>query len=252
MAPANLQEALEDTEVVRKETPITRTLDPAKTSRLWPMLGALLLAVVIAGCGSAATPTPTYTPTPTFTPTPQGGFRIKRYSAPPPMTIDVSKRYLATLETTKGNIVIELFPKEAPMTVNNFVFLSRDGYYDGVKFHRIIKGFMVQTGDPMGTGRGGPGYTFPDEPVTRDYTPGIVAMANAGPNTNGSQFFIMHGSAPNMPKNYTIFGKVIQGMDVVNQIANTPVGPGFPGEVSFPLQDVHINRIIIEELPASQ
>lgn len=164
------------------------------------------------------------------------------------MQIDINKRYQAVLTTSEGDITIELFPQEAPKTVNNFVFLAREGFYNGVKFHRIIKGFMVQTGDPTGTGAGGPGYTFEDEPVRRDYTPGIVAMANAGPNTNGSQFFIMHGTAL-LPKAYTIFGQVVQGMEVVDRIANTPVTAGPGGEVSRPTRDVRIEKVAIRELP---
>lgn len=203
----------------------------------------LLAAVVLAACGRVVQPTPASQPPMQSTPAPSS----KRWSAPPPMRIDINKRYQAILATTEGEIVIELFPKEAPKTVNNFVFLAREGFYDGVKFHRVIKGFMVQTGDPTGTGAGGPGYTFEDEPVHRDYTPGIVAMANAGPNTNGSQFFIMHGTAP-LPKSYTIFGQVVQGMEVVDRIADTPVTAGPGGEVSRPTRDVRIQKITIREL----
>jgi len=166
------------------------------------------------------------------------------------MQIDPNKTYIATLNTTDGTLRIELNPKEAPTTVNNFVFLSREGFYDGTKFHRIIKGFMVQGGDPTGTGRGGPGYKFNDElPKTTDYTPGVIAMANAGSNTQGSQFFIMHGdgSGGKLPKNYTIFGKVIDGMDVLDKIANAPVTAGPSGERSQPTQDMLINTITIEE-----
>ena len=150
------------------------------------------------------------------------------------------------MQTSKGDIVIELFAKEAPLTVNNFVFLARDGFYNGVRFHRIIKGFMVQSGDPLGNGTGGPGYTFRDEPVTRDYVPGTLAMANAGPNTNGSQFFIMHGQTA-LPKAYTIFGKVTQGLEVVEKIASTPVTSGPSGERSSPTEEVIISSIEIRE-----
>ncbi|MFN3974880.1 MAG: peptidylprolyl isomerase [Dehalococcoidia bacterium] len=208
---------------------------------VWFLL--LLAAGMLGACGRAAQPTPASQPPVQFTPAPSS----KRWNAPPPMRIDINKRYQAILTTTEGEIVVELFPKEAPKTANNFVFLAREGFYDGVKFHRIIKGFMVQTGDPTGTGAGGPGYTFEDEPVRRDYTPGIVAMANAGPNTNGSQFFIMHGTAP-LPKAYTIFGQVVQGMEVVDRIANTPVTAGPGGEVSRPTRDVRILKVTIREL----
>lgn len=143
----------------------------------------------------------------------------KQYSSPPAMTIDPAAKYTATIETNYGNIVAELFPDQAPMTVNSFVFLAREGYFDGVKFHRVVNGFVIQTGDPTGTGAGGPGYRFPDEPVTLDYTAGTLAMANAGPNTNGSQFFItLADLTGRLPKNYTILGRVSEGMDVVTKI----------------------------------
>ena len=124
----------------------------------------------------------------------------KNYDAPPPMVIDATKRYVATISTDKGDIVIELFADKAPQTVNNFVFLARDGFYDGVTFHRVIKGFMAQGGDPTGTGTGGPGYRFSDEfdPSLRHSKPGMLSMANAGPGTNGSQFFIMDGVAAHL------------------------------------------------------
>jgi cyclophilin family peptidyl-prolyl cis-trans isomerase len=136
--------------------------------------------------------------------------------------------------------------------VNNFVFLAREGFYDGVKFHRVIKTFMIQTGDPTGTGTGGPGYRFADElPPRHSYEPGIVAMANAGPNTNGSQFFICSGpDARNLDRypNYTQFGRVVEGMDVVTALASVPVGPAFRGEMSRPLEEIRIESVTIEEL----
>ncbi len=172
---------------------------------------------------------------------------MKHYSAAPPMTINANKTYIAKMQTSEGVITLNLLAKEAPVTVNNFVFLSRDGFYDGVKFHRIIKGFMVQSGDPLGTGMGGPGYRFNDEPVTRNYVRGTLAMANAGANTNGSQFFIIHQDYP-LPKNYTIFGLVTDGLDVLDKIASTPVTAAPPrGEMSKPTRDVIIQRIEIEE-----
>lgn len=143
----------------------------------------------------------------------------KTYDSPPEFTIDLDKDYSATIETNHGTIEIELLEERSPQTVNNFVSLARDGFYDGVIFHRVISGFMIQGGDPTGTGRGGPGYKFRDElEGTGDYSRGTVAMANAGPNTNGSQFFICHGDAP-LPHSYTIFGKVTSGMDAVDAIA---------------------------------
>ncbi len=173
----------------------------------------------------------------------------KQYSAPPAMTIDSSKSYTATLHTTMGDMQVQLFPKDAPVTVNNFVFLAKDGFYNNVKFHRIIKGFMVHPGDPTGTGAGGPGYRFQDEPVTRNYDRGIVAMANAGPNTNGSQFFIMHANYA-LPKNYTIFGQVTDAtsLETLDKIANVPVtADPRTGERSVPTDDVRITSVDITE-----
>jgi peptidyl-prolyl cis-trans isomerase B (cyclophilin B) len=144
----------------------------------------------------------------------------KQYSKAPDLTIDTSKVYEVTLETNKGNIVLNLFPEYAPNTVNNFVYLANEGYYDGVTFHRVISNFMIQGGDPTGTGRGGPGYTFADEfkgnPLRHET--GVLSMANAGPGTNGSQFFITHSPQPHLDGKHTVFGKVTQGQDVVNAI----------------------------------
>ena len=149
---------------------------------------------------------------------------MTQYTAPPEMTIDLDKTYSATLHTNHGDISIEFDAQQSPLTVNNFVFLARDGFYDGVIFHRVIKGFMIQGGDPTGTGMGGPGYRFRDElEGPGRYSRGTVAMANAGPNTNGSQFFIMHTDY-GLPHNYSIFGHVTEGLDVVDAIADTPTG----------------------------
>lgn len=142
----------------------------------------------------------------------------KQYSAPPTMQINTNQKYHAVIKTNKGDINLELNPAEAPQTVNNFVTLARDGFYDGVTFHRVVPGFVIQGGDPTGTGRGGPGYRFNDEPVRRPYKAGTVAIANAGPNTNGSQFFICLEDQPGLPPNYTIFGDVTSGMNVVRNI----------------------------------
>jgi len=169
------------------------------------------------------------------------GKPVKTYNSPPPMVIDPAKSYTATMETTAGTMVLELFPQEAPLAVNNFVFLANDHFYDGVIFHRVIRGFMIQGGDPTGTGRGGPGYRFPDEPVQRPYSRGTLAMANAGPNTNGSQFFIMHADYP-LPPNYTIFGQLIEGEDVLDKIATAPTGPQ-----DRPLNPVEIQSVRISE-----
>jgi cyclophilin family peptidyl-prolyl cis-trans isomerase len=137
---------------------------------------------------------------------------------PAPQT-DPSKTYRATIETDKGTIVMDLDPSIAPKTVNNFVGLARDGFYDGLKFHRVEPGFVIQGGCPQGTGRGGPGYQFEDEPVQGQYRAGSVAMANAGPNTNGSQFFICLEDQPGLPKQYNLFGRVVEGMDVVRGVS---------------------------------
>ena len=147
----------------------------------------------------------------------------KQYPAPPPLAIDAAKRYTATLETSAGTMTAELLPGEALLTVNNFVFLAGEGFYDGVVFHRVIAGFMIQGGDPTGTGSGGPGYRFRDEPVRLGDKRGTLAMANAGPNTNGSQFFIMHADY-GLPPNYTIFGRLTAGHDVLDAIATAPKG----------------------------
>jgi len=150
----------------------------------------------------------------------------KSYSAPPEYTLDTDKTYTATIDTNHGTIEIDLDTARSPITVNNFVTLARDGFYDGVIFHRVINGFMIQGGDPTGTGRGGPGYRFRDElEGLGTYSRGTVAMANAGPNTNGSQFFIMHRDY-GLPHNYSIFGTVTSGMDAVDAIATSPTAPG--------------------------
>jgi cyclophilin family peptidyl-prolyl cis-trans isomerase len=145
---------------------------------------------------------------------------MKQYTKAPDMTIDSKKTYSATIKTNRGEIVLDLFADKAPRTVNNFVFLARDGFYDGVKFHRVIPDFMVQTGDPEGTGRGGPGYKFADEfhPSLRHSGPGILSMANAGPNSNGSQFFITHVKTDWLDNRHSVFGKVRSGQDVVDSI----------------------------------
>ena len=176
------------------------------------------------------------------------GGNSMQWSNPPPMSIDQSKEYQATIKTNLGDIMVQLFPEDAPIAVNNFVFLASQGFYDGVKFHRVVKGFVIQGGDPTGTGTGGPGYKFADEEVTRDYIAGTLAMANAGPNTNGSQFFItLVDLSGQLPKNYTIFGLVSSGFDVVQQIGDVPVTRATSGELSLPAVDVNIDSITIEE-----
>lgn len=166
----------------------------------------------------------------------------KQWSTPPAMEIDPKKSYTATFHTEKGEIVVKLFADRAPRTVNNFVFLARQGFYDGTIFHRVIKDFMAQGGDPTGTGTGGPGYRFADEfhPALRHGKPGILSMANAGPGTNGSQFFITHVATPWLDNKHSVFGEVIKGMDVLLSIPERdPMRPANPG--------VKLNSVSIAE-----
>ncbi|HLJ67949.1 MAG TPA: peptidylprolyl isomerase [Chloroflexota bacterium] len=201
-------------------------------------------ALMLAGCGS-----PSSAPGPTPSPT----ARQLSWSQPPPMTINVHHNYSAVVETTDGTFTIRLLPKVAPITVNNFVFLARHRFYAHILFHRIIQDFMVQTGDPLGTGLGGPGYSIKDEKVTMPYTPGTVAMANTGaPNSGGSQFFIVTGpQASSLPPKYTIFGVVSSGMKVVRKIAATPVtaNPADNNALEIPMVDIYMNRVTIRETP---
>jgi peptidyl-prolyl cis-trans isomerase B (cyclophilin B) len=145
----------------------------------------------------------------------------QQWSSPPEMQIDTDRTYRATLETGAGNLVVELYPEHAPKTVNNFVFLAREGFYDDTTFHRVVPNFVVQGGDPTGTGRGGPGYRFEDElqdnPLRHD-SAGVLSMANAGPDTNGSQFFITHAPQPHLDGRHTVFGKVVEGRELLDQI----------------------------------
>ncbi len=168
----------------------------------------------------------------------------KGYNGPPEMSISPDNDYYATFRTEKGPIRIKLFAKEAPETVNNFVFLARDGYFDGTTFHRVIKDFMVQGGDPTGTGTGGPGYRIRDEfhPELRHDKPGVLSMANAGPNTGGSQFFITYTATPWLDGRHAVFGEVVEGMEVVNTIRERdPQLDREPGD--------RIETVEIEETP---
>jgi len=164
------------------------------------------------------------------------------------MQIDTSKTYIAVFNTSLGSFSVQLFVTQSPVTVNNFVFLADQGFYNNNIFHRIIQAFMIQGGDPTGTGTGGPGYTFADElPPKQPYQPGVVAMANAGPNTNGSQFFICTGAeSETLPPDYTQFGEVVSGMDVVLKIAAVPVEASSTGEISKPVNPPVINSIVIQ------
>lgn len=161
--------------------------------------------------------------------------------------IDKSKKYQAVVETTAGKMTIDLYADKTPITVSNFVSLAKKGFYKDTIFHRVISGFMIQGGDPKGDGTGNPGYRFDDEAITLDYKRGIIAMANSGPNTNGSQFFIMHADYP-LPKNYVIFGQVVEGIDTVDRIATAPVKVNpYTGENSTPVTPEKINSVVIEE-----
>ncbi|OCT14520.1 peptidylprolyl isomerase [Paenibacillus pectinilyticus] len=225
----------------------------------------LTLTLIASACGNKGTETnggtsspSTSTKAPSASPVTSPAASTaagKQWSKAPDMTIDTNKTYQAEVTTSKGTFTIDLYAKDAPKTVNNFVFLSKEGFYNNVTFHRIIKTFMIQTGDPQGTGRGGPGYKFADElSKAHTYEPGTVAMANAGPNTNGSQFFICSGAdCANLNKtpNYTIFGKVTaDSMATITKIAETPVeldpNGGDPSP-SKPKEKVTINTISIKE-----
>jgi len=182
------------------------------------LTAAAALLAFAAACGDEEEASPTATPRSTASPA------ARRYATPPAMAIDPQKSYVAALETDKGTIRIKLLPDVAPQTVNSFVFLAREGYFDGVTFHRVLPGFMAQGGDPQGTGRGSPGYNLPDEFSDRPIDRGIVAMANTGaPNSGGSQFFITYTRQARLDGKYTVFGEVIEGMDVAEKL--TPRDP---------------------------
>jgi cyclophilin family peptidyl-prolyl cis-trans isomerase len=176
----------------------------------------------------------------------EGPMTQKQYAQAPAMQLDAAKKYQAVLKTSKGEITIELDSQNTPVTANNFVFLAREGFYSGTVFHRIIEGFMIQGGDPTGTGSGGPGYRFADESISGEYERGTVAMANAGPNTNGSQFFIMHQTNP-LPKNYVIFGHVVSGLETLDAIAESPVTYNTTGELSQPVEPITLVSVEIFE-----
>ncbi|MBI2414283.1 peptidylprolyl isomerase [candidate division WWE3 bacterium] len=173
----------------------------------------------------------------------------KTYSLAPTLILQPNVDYKAILKTTAGDITVDLFEKKVPSTVNNFVFLAREKFFDGTVFHRIIKDFMIQGGDPSGNGTGGPGYRFNDEEFDDEYTAGTLAMANSGPNTNGSQFFIMHKDFP-LPKNYVIFGRVIDAdsLKVIDTLANTEVKANSFGEKSQPVSFANTTLKFVEIL----
>jgi len=190
-----------------------------KLRGLTHIAGIVLVLVTLSSisCGGAPAPAPTPKP--------------KTYSEPPPMVIDTSKQYTAIIEIEKGNLVLELFARDVPITVNNFVFLAGEGFYDGTTFHRVIAGFMAQGGDPTGTGRGNPGYFFDDEFSQHTHVAGALSMANSGANTNGSQFFITYTPQHGLDGKHSVFGQLIEGMDVLQAIK----------------QGDTIKRIVIEE-----
>jgi cyclophilin family peptidyl-prolyl cis-trans isomerase len=219
------------------------------TKRIYWIIAAVVIVIAAAALGywwwSGSNSTKVATPSPT----PNQGGTAMQWSSPPAMAIDTNKQYSATITTNYGVIKVDLFAKDDPVTVNNFVFLARQGFYNGVKFHRVVKGFMIQTGDRTGTGGGTPGYRIPDEKVTRNYLAGILAMANTGqPNSGGSQFFInLMDNTDVLSKTYTIFGMVTNGFSVVQKIGDVPVTANVMGELSVPTVDVHIENITIEE-----
>lgn len=240
-----------------------------RRSRITGAIGAFV-AIALAGFGlfvlggrgngrASATPTPTASPSATpqvacgGTVPANAGASKPTFAKPPKMTIDPQKTYTAVMETSCGRVVIRLDPRAAPIGVNNFVFLASKGFYDGLTFHRIVKGFVIQGGDPMGDGTGGPGYGFAIETkpgVTFDEA-GILAYANSGPDTNGSQFFVTLAPAPQLDptpqQSFTIFGRVVEGLDVVRKIGKIPgtPNPGIPGENSVPTQTVYIEKVTI-------
>lgn len=228
--------------------------------------GFAILVLLGAGCNNKSEPTtPTNTisytppetkiiepvtqtttpPTSTINPNPPKPMDLSQQKTPITL-IEDNKTYTAVMKTTAGTMEILLNTKATPITANNFVFLAKKHFYDNVIFHRVIKGFMIQGGDPTGTGSGGPGYRFNDEPFTGEYTKGTIAMANSGANTNGSQFFIMHADNP-LPPNYVIFGKVTNGLDVVDKIAEAPVTMSETRELSKPVSPVKILSVEIIE-----
>lgn len=219
--------------------------------------GIIILFIIVLGIGfiwtrqSTEESVDTQVNVPSIQPTNMNQTTQKTYTTQPEMNIDEKKSYSALIKTNKGDMTIELFPKEAPVAVNNFVFLSKEGFYTNTPFHRVISGFMIQGGDPTGTGTGGPGYRFADEKVTREYVRGTLAMANAGPNTNGSQFFIMHKDSNSLPKDYVIFGSIRvddqASFTTLDALLETPVTMSMSGERSKPSEDLQILSITISE-----
>jgi len=208
--------------------------------------GIVLVLTILSGASCSEptpkpVPAPAPAPAPTPTPAPAPEVKPMEWDSPPQMIIDVSRQYTAVIETEKGNLVLELFARDVPKTVNNFVFLAKEGYYDGTTFHRVIPGFMVQGGDQTGTGRGGPGYRFEDEFTGHRHVTGALSMANSGPNTNGSQFFICYSLQRGLDGKHSVFGQLIEGMDVLESLTprDPNQSPDFKGD--------KIIRVTIEE-----
>lgn len=221
-------------------------------------LAALVTAAFLSAACVLETPSPQLSPTPVVAPTQPsaasggpvkqqitiGGVTIIQYSNVPPVTIDVTAQYTATIRTNLGTMVIDLFADQTPVTVNNFIFLANDGFYNGVIFHRVIPSFMIQGGDPTGTGTGGPGYRFRDEFVAGlgFDQPGMLAMANSGPGTNGSQFFLTTVPTPHLNGAHTIFGQITEGQDVADAISLTPAGAQNRPSTPVVIQGIEINK----------
>ena len=201
---------------------------------------------------ASATPTPSTSATPgtscTYVPKAEEATGSKGVQPPPPFTIDVSKKYTATVQTSMGTFTMKLFAEDAPCTVNSFVYLAKRKFYDGLTFHRIVKDFVIQGGDPAGNGSGGPGYTFNDELGNAlKYEIGTLAMANSGANTNGSQWFVVTGQqGVQLPKNYTIFGKVTKGLDVVLKIGNVETVGGSGQDAQMPKEPITIQKVTVK------
>ena len=235
-------------------TPVDPSTTPAPTETLSAGTTLTPTPVQTQTAGATPTPTPVQTQTAESTPASDGtpvkqildinGIMIPQYSHVPPVTIDVTAEYSATIRTSLGTIVVDLFADQAPVTVNNFIFLADDGYYDGVIFHRVIPSFMIQGGDPTGTGGGGPGYRFQDEIVAglTFNRPGKLAMANAGPGTNGSQFFVTTVATPHLNGRHTIFGQVTAGQDIADAISFTQTGSQDRPSTPVVIQGIEITK----------
>lgn len=221
----------------------------SSTKILLIILGSIILALLIIKkpTEKPVAPDPlTIKPMTSTAPAPQPSITSLKQFTKAENVIDQTRTYQAALVTDLGDIIIQLNTQTTPITVNNFVFLAQQGFYNQTIFHRVINDFMIQGGDPKGNGTGGPGYQFNDESFTGEYVRGTVAMANSGPNTNGSQFFIIHKDTP-LPKNYVIFGQVIEGLETVDAIAASPVAQNSSGEKSQPVKPIILKTVTIKD-----